>query len=258
MTHSSSTRRAFLERIGVAGAAVSTLGSLETARGYAANDSLSVACLGTGGRCRHLMSALAKVPGVKMTAVCDVYDIPLEKRKKLADPKAIASKQYHALLDRKDIDAVLIASPDHWHVPMAIDACNSGKDVYVEKPLTHQHCEGKLIIEAQNRNKKIVQVGMQQRQHAAYSEGARARKAGRIGEVFKVHLSWNRGGTTRFARGAAVVDPSQIDWKDFLGNAPDQPFDEFRLPQLALVLGFRRRRAHRPDGPLDRRRPLAP
>ncbi len=229
MTHSSSTRRAFLERIGVAGAAVSTLGSLETARGYAANDSLSVACLGTGGRCRHLMSALAKVPGVKMTAVCDVYDVPLESAKKLADPKAIASKQYRALLDRKDIDAVLIASPDHWHVPMAVDACNAGKDVYVEKPLTHDHCEGKAIIEAQNKNKKIVQVGMQQRSMPHIQQARELLKAGRIGEVFKVHLSWNRGGTTRFARGPSVVNPNQVNWKDFLGSAPDQPFDEFRL-----------------------------
>jgi predicted dehydrogenase len=229
MTHSSSTRRAFFEKIGAAGAAVSALGSLETARGFAANDTLSVACLGTGGRCRHLMTALAKIPSVKIAAVCDVYDVPLESAKKLADPKAIASKQYRALLDRKDIDAVLIASPDHWHVPMAADACNAGKDVYVEKPLTHDRCEGNLIIDAQNRNKKIVQVGMQQRSMPHIQKARELLKAGRIGEVFKVHLSWNRGGSTRFQRGPSVVNPSQVAWKDFLGSAPDQPFDEFRL-----------------------------
>ena len=142
MTQSSSTRRSFFEKIGVAGAAVSALGSLETARGFAANDTLSVACLGTGGRCQHLMKSLVHVPGVKIIAVCDVYDVTLQNAKKLADPKAIASKHYRELLDRKDVDAVLIASPDHWHVPMAVDACNAGKDVYVEKPLTHDHCEG--------------------------------------------------------------------------------------------------------------------
>ncbi len=229
MTHSSRTRRAFFEQIGAAGAAVTALGSLETARGYAANDSLSVACIGTGGRCQHLMTALAKVPGVKMTAVCDIWDVNLGNAKKLADPKAIASKQYRALLDRKDIDAVLIASPDHWHVPMAVDACNAGKDVYVEKPLTHDHCEGNLIIDAQNRNKKIVQVGMQQRSMPHIQKARELLKAGRIGEVFKVHLSWNRGGSTRFQRSASNVDPSQVAWKDFLGSAPDQPFDEFRF-----------------------------
>ena len=229
MTPSSSTRRGSLERIGVAGATVGTLASLETARGYAANDTLSVACLGTGGRCQHLMRSLVKVPGVKITAVCDVYDVQLDNAKKLADSKAIASKQYRELLDRKDIDAVLIASPDHWHVPMAVDACNAGKDVYVEKPLTHDRCEGSLIIEAQNRNKKIVQVGMQQRSMPHIQKARELIKAGRIGEVFKVHLSWNRGGTTRFQRGSPGVDPSQVAWKDFLGSAPDQPFDEFRF-----------------------------
>jgi predicted dehydrogenase len=170
-----------------------------------------------------------KVPGVKITAVCDVYDAQLDRAKKLADSKAIASKQYRALLERKDIDAVLIASPDHWHVPMAVDACNAGKDVYVEKPLTHDHCEGNLIIEAQNRNKKIVQVGMQQRSMPHIQKARELIKSGRIGEVFRVHLSWNRSGTSRIKRTPEGVNPAQVVWKDFLGNAPDQPFDEYRF-----------------------------
>ena len=229
MAHSSTTRRAFFEKIGVAGATIGALTSLETARGYAANDALSVACLGTGGRCQHLMKSLAQIPGVKIAAVCDVYDLQLNNAKKLADPKAIASKQYRELLDRKDIDAVLIASPDHWHVPMAVDACNAGKDVYVEKPLTHDPSEGSLIIEAQNRSKKIVQVGMQQRSMPHIQKARELIKSGRIGEVFKVHLSWNRGGSTRMLRGPQGVDPNQVAWKDFLGSAPDQPFDEYRF-----------------------------
>src|SRR5262245_12691522 len=117
MTPSLRTRRAFFANLGAAGSAASVLSSLETARGYTANDTLSIACIGTGGRCQQLMHSLVKVPGVKITAVCDVYDAQLDRAKKLADVKAITSKQYRALLDRKDIDAVLIASPDHWHVP---------------------------------------------------------------------------------------------------------------------------------------------
>ena len=213
MTDSASTRRAFFEKIGVAGAAVGALGSLETARGFSANDTLSVACLGTGGRCQHLMRSLAQIPGVKITAVCDVYDVALGNGKKLADAKAVATKQYRELLDRKDVDAVLIASPDHWHVPMAVDACNAGKDVYVEKPLTHDHCEGNLIVEAQNRNKKVVQVGMQQRSMPHIQKARELLKAGRIGEVFKVHLSWNRGGSTRFSarRVERGPEPGQLE-----------------------------------------------
>ena len=109
------------------------------------------------------MKSLARIPGVSIAAVCDVWDVHLAEGQKLADPKAFATKHYRELLDRKDIDAVLIATPDHWHVPMTVDACEAGKDVYVEKPLTHDLAEGQAVIEAQNKHKRIVQVGTQQR-----------------------------------------------------------------------------------------------
>jgi len=175
------------------------------------------------------MRSLAQVPGVRIAAVCDIYDAHLDEAKKLADPQAHATKHYREVLDRKDIDAVLIGSPDHWHVPMAVDGCNAGKDVYVEKPLTHDPAEGAAIVEAQNRNRKIVQVGMQQRSMPHIQKARDLIKSGRIGEVFKVHLSWNRGGSRRFERGSLGIDPRQVAWKDFLGSAPDQAFDEFRF-----------------------------
>jgi len=228
MVQSATSRRSFLETIAHVGAAAAgTLATLESASGYVANDTLNVACLGTGGRCMHLMKALGQVPGVRIAAVCDVYDARIHESKKLADSKAIATKHYRELLDRKDIDAVLIASPDHWHVPMSVDACSAGKDVYVEKPLTHDLAEGATIVEAQNRSGKIVQVGMQQRSMPHIQKARELVKAGRIGEVFKIHLSWNRGGSTRFQRGPLSVDPAQVAWKDFVGHAPDQPFDEY-------------------------------
>jgi predicted dehydrogenase len=230
MARSDTTRREFLETLSAAGAvAASTLAAAETARGFTASETIRVGCLGTGGRCQTLMRSLAQVPGVKISAVCDIYDVHLEQAKKLADPQAITSKHYKEILDRNDIDAVLIGSPDHWHVPMSVDACNAGKDVYVEKPLTHDPSEGKAIIDAQNRNKRIVQVGMQQRSMPHIQKARELIKSGQIGEVFKVHLSWNRGGTSRFHRRPQGVDPRKVAWKDFLGSAPDQPFDEFRL-----------------------------
>ena len=155
MVRSNGSRRQFLEMIGGASAvAAGTLATLESARGYMANDTIEVACVGTGGRCRTLMKSLAKVPGVRLAAVCDIYDAHLNEGQKLADPKAVATKHYRELLDRKDIDAVLIGSPDHWHVPMSVDACNAGKDVYVEKPLTHDLAEGAAIVDAQDRNRR--------------------------------------------------------------------------------------------------------
>src|SRR6187402_1738565 len=124
-------RRDFLK---TAAAASLTAGFTATAKGFFANETINVACIGTGGRCRKLMESLVKVPGVKIAAVCDVWDIHLDMARNMADAQAATSKDYRAILDRKDIDAVLIGAPDHWHVPMTVDACNAGKDVYVEKP----------------------------------------------------------------------------------------------------------------------------
>jgi predicted dehydrogenase len=175
------------------------------------------------------MSALVKVPGVRIAAVCDVYEPHLLEAAKLADPKASRSRHYRELLDRKDIDAVLIASPDHWHVPMAVDACDSGKDVYVEKPLTHDLSQGKAIIDAQNRHRKIIQVGMQQRSMPHIQKAREAFKAGRIGRLFRIHLTWNRGGSTRFNRGPQNVVPARLAWDDFVGHAPHQSYNEYRF-----------------------------
>src|SRR5262249_21571464 len=124
---------------------------------------IRVGCIGTGGRMQALMKALAKIPGAQMAAVCDVWDENLAKGRELAPPGAFATKDYRAILDRKDIDAVVIGTPNHQHVPMTVAACSAGKDVYVEKPLTHRLSEGAAAIEAQNRSKRIVQVGLQQR-----------------------------------------------------------------------------------------------
>jgi predicted dehydrogenase len=225
----SETRRAFLEAMGGLGAGALLAASVESARGFAANDTIEVGCIGTGGRCRALMKSLAQVPGVRIAAVCDVWDAALGEARKLADPSAVATKQYRELLDRKDLDAVLIASPDHWHVPMAVDACAAGKDVYVEKPLTHDPAEGPRVVKAQDEHKRVVQVGQQQRSMPHIQKARDLIKAGRIGRVLKVALSWNRNTGARFRRGPMGVDPKQLDWKAFLGTAPDQPFDEFRF-----------------------------
>jgi predicted dehydrogenase len=230
MNTQNETRREFFETVGRygAGAAIAISGA-ESARGYAANETLNVACIGTGGRCRTLMKSLVQVPGVRIAAVCDIYDKHLQAGRALADPRAVASQDYHELLARKDIDAVLIGSPDHWHVPMTVDACDAGKDVYVEKPLTREPAEGKPVIDAQNRNKRVVQVGMQQRSMPHIQKAGELIKQGRIGRVLKVHMSWNRNQGGRMTRGPQGVDPNGVDWKAFLGKAPDQPFDEFRF-----------------------------
>ncbi len=219
-------RRGFL----AAGAAATSLFAVESARGYAANDTLNVACLGTGGRSRGtLMPRLARIPNIRLAAVCDVWDGHLAKAAKLADPKAIVEgTDFRRLLDRSDIDAVLIGSPDHWHVPMTIAACEAGKDVYVEKPLTHSLSEGAAVIAAQNKHTRIVQVGTQQRNMPHLKEAREIIRSGTLGTIHRIHMSWNRN-QSRWQRSKYNIDPSSVRWKQFLGNAPLQPFDEYRM-----------------------------
>src|SRR5439155_3031773 len=188
-----------------------------------ANDTINVGLIGFGGRCRHLLQSLVKIPKVRIAAVCDVWDVNLEAGRKIADPKAQTTKAYNEVLDNKDIDAVLIATPDHWHVPITMDACAAGKDVYVEKPLTHDLSEGKSVIAAQNDNKRIVQVGTQQRSMPHIIKAYELLKAGTIGPVHKVHCTWNRN-SPRVQRGKEALDPKSVDWKRFLGNAKPQEF----------------------------------
>lgn len=216
------SRRNFLKT------AALTTAALPTAKVLGANERLNIGLIGTGGRCRFLMQALAKVPNTRMMALCDVYEPNLELAQKLAEPNAVTYRDYHALLANRDVHAVLIASPDHWHTPMTIDAMAAGKDVYVEKPLTHKPAEGQLILDALAKHRRIVQVGTQQRSMPHIERARELVKAGRIGSVVKVHMTWNRN-SDRIRRGPQNVDPKKLDWKKFLGNAPEQAFDEYRF-----------------------------
>jgi predicted dehydrogenase len=112
---------------------------------------------------------------------------------------------------------------------MTVAACDAGKDVYVEKPLTHDPAEESRVIDAQNRNRRIVQVGTQQRSMTHIQKAYELVKQGRIGKVIKAHLTWNRNTGDRMRRGPLGIDPKQVDWKAFLRTAPDQPYDEYRF-----------------------------
>jgi predicted dehydrogenase len=228
MSRPASSRREFLESLGIGTAGLVVGGYAATAAGYAANETLNIGCIGTGGRCRRLMQAVNQIPGTRITAVCDVWDVHLEEGRKLAAEGAFTTKNYHELLARSDVDAVVIGTPDHWHVPITVDACAAGKDVYVEKPLTHDLREGAAAIEAQNSQQRIVQVGTQQRSMPHFQEAYKIVQSGQLGPIHKVHLTWNRN-QARHTRNKLGIDPNSVDWQQFLGNAPQQPFDEYRF-----------------------------
>lgn len=218
------SRRAFLAAAGVVAA-------------YPANDTINIGCIGTGGRAQMLMRTLERVRGTRIVAVCDVWDENLAKARQLAGANAFATKDHRALLDRKDVDAVLIGAPDHQHVPLTVAACEAGKDVYVEKPLTHDLSEGAAVLEAQNRHKRIVQVGMQQRSMPHLQKAYEIIKSGGIGKVHKVHLTWNRN-YARGMGGTYDVDPKTVNWSAFLGKAKNQLFDAYRFRQWRWFWDF--------------------
>jgi predicted dehydrogenase len=223
-----SHRRRFLQS---SAATLPLLAATESARGFLANDTVRIGLIGTGGRCRHLMGSFPKLPGVQVTALCDVWDRRVDEARSAPGAGSgpfFTTRDHRALLDRKDVDAVLIATPDHQHVPITIDAVAAGKHVYVEKPLTHDLSEGPKVIAAVRNSKSIVQVGQQQRSMPHIQKAAELVKAGALGPVFKVALSWNRNTNSRFVRSAPSIPSAEIDWKRFLGPAPDQPHDPWR------------------------------
>ncbi len=153
----------------------------------APSEQIALGVIGAGGRGTLVMSTFQKSPYVRVGAICDVYEPNLERGLSTAakvpgnHPKPY--RNYRELLADKSIDAVLIATPEHWHAQMVLDALAAGKDVYVEKPLCHTPEEGLALVEAEKRSKNIVQVGMQRRSHDLYLQGREIVAAKTLGKV---------------------------------------------------------------------------
>ena len=224
---SSLTRREFLGRAasawGVAG--VVGLPARSWAHVLGANDRVRLGVIGTGSRGTGVMATFQKQPRVEVVALSDVYDEHLNKALGAAGGKAKAFGDYRRLLDARDIDAVLIATPDHWHAPMAIDAARAGNDIYIEKPLTHKLEEGHAIARAVRENKRVMQVGLQQRSGSHY---IRAKQeyfdSGTIGKVTHVRTVWH-GNQFHLRKPDFTAKPAGLDWEAWLGPASRRPFN---------------------------------
>jgi predicted dehydrogenase len=219
-----SDRRTFLTT--AAGLAVGTRLSAATAQG--ANNRIRVAVIGTGGRARGLMNQLKPLAGVEMAAVCDVYEPRMLQAAEIAGPAALKVGDYRRILDDRSIDAVLIGAPDHWHKKMTLDAVAAGKDVYVEKPISHTIEEGVEMVKAVEASKQIVQTGTQQRSWEHWILGKQIVDSGKLGQITFAHTYWYQHAR---AGNYAPVETSQLDWKGWLGPAPDQPFRPERFYQ---------------------------
>ena len=159
------------------------------ARIVGANDRIRTGIIGAGGRGKYLTAQFKEI-GAEMAAVCDIYEPNLQAGLKEASTGAKPFHDYRKLLEDKSIDAVIVATPDHWHARMVIDAVEAGKDVYCEKPMAHKIDEGFAIIEAVRRTKRIVQVGMQRRSAELFLEAKQIMDSGQLGEIRLVTSSW--------------------------------------------------------------------
>ena len=180
------TRRDLL-RQGLATGTMLTFG----ARVLGASDRVRLALIGCGSRGTFLAAKTAICSNTELVAVCDVFQERLESGTTIA-PRAEKVRDHRRLLDRKDIDAVIVATPDHWHASMTIDFCNAGKDLYVEKPLARTIEEGQAMVLAARRNKRIVQVGLQHRSAEHFQRAREIIQSGRLGRIGVLPCRFNK------------------------------------------------------------------
>ncbi len=198
--------------------------AVSAARVWGANDQIRGGIIGSGGRGRYLMAQYKEI-GVEMAAVCDVYEPNLAAGLKVANTGAKSYSNYKRLLEDPALDCVIVATPDHWHARMVIDAVEAGKDVYVEKPMAHTVDEGFRVIEAVRRTHRVVQVGMQRRSFDLFQEGKQIMDSGQIGDVRLVNSWWvNNQASLRHANLAG-----KLDWNQWLGSAPRRELDPMRF-----------------------------
>jgi len=201
----------------------SGLTALASTRVLGANDTLRVGVIGAGGRMGGLLNAADKAGNYQIVAVSDVYGPRRDAIKLRSNGIASTHVDYREVLQQQ-IDAIIIASPDHWHVRMAVDALAAGKDVYLEKPVTHAIEEGAALIRAVRSSKQILQCGMQQRSWSHFRDAVDLIQGGSLGRVPQVRTYWWQNYQVFLA--PKPVDTQVLDWKQWLGGAPDQPFSE--------------------------------
>ena len=201
--------------------------ALSSTRILGANNRIRLGGIGVGGRGAYDLGLGAKAENTQVVAICDVYAPRLAEVKQTLAPNGVTYSDYRELLDRNDIDAVFIGSPDHWHVPMIIDSVKAGKDVYCEKPVSHTIAEGARLLSEVEGSKQVVQIGYQQRSWEHYKVAQGMIAGGKLGDIAMINSWWYQGYRKLMAN-RKPTDPSKIDWQRFLGSAPKQPFDPLR------------------------------
>src|SRR5215203_385813 len=239
------TRRSFLTDAAKAAIGATIIPSIITAKDraksaeeikrpqqyYTANDQLQIALIGSGGMGVADTTTALTVPGIKLVAVCDLYDGRLAEAQKRWGSDIAITRDYREILERKDVDAVIIATPDHWHKDISVAAMNKGKHVYCEKPMVHDISEGAAVVEAQNKNKVVYQVGSQGLSSLGNEKAKELLKAGVIGKLNYAEGFWARMSPTGAWQYPIPPDasPKTVDWESFVANTNKRPFDATRF-----------------------------
>ena len=228
-------RRDFIKRA-AGGAGIPWSRALGARSVLGANERVNMGLIGCGGRGQYVAGLMRRVPNVEFVAVADVHmDRATEAKTWFAPdcqpggPGCRAFQDFRKLLEQKDVDAVLIATPDHWHAVATILACQAEKDVYVEKPLAYTIKEGRAMVDAARRYRRVVEAGMQHRSAAHFREVARIIQSGALGRVHFVRV-WNYLNMSPDGIGRAPdsAPPPGLDWDFYLGPAPAVPFNKNR------------------------------
>jgi predicted dehydrogenase len=199
-----------------------------------ANDRIGVGLIGSGSQGRYDLGSFLKTTQVDVVALCDVWDLRLSETLvglNLSSEKVKSYKDFRKLLEHKDIDAVIVATPEHWHAIPTIMACEAGKDVYVEKPISHTILEGRRMVEAANKNNRVVQCGTQQRSGEHFQKVAELLRSGRIGRVTEADTWVLRGTSVQSRMQTSYPDtdpPEGLDWDMWLGPAPYHHYNRNR------------------------------
>ena len=196
-----------------------------------ANSKIRIALIGAGGQGNGDLRDALLNKDVELAAAADIYDGRLTRIKEVHGAHVFTTRDYREVLARKDVDAVIVATPDHWHATISIDALNAGKDVYCEKPMIQKIEEGRRVIDAAKKSGRIFQVGSQYASALSFQKIGSLLKSGAIGELNMVE-AWLDRNTAMGAWQYSIppdATPQTVDWDRYLGNAPKRPFEPIRL-----------------------------
>jgi predicted dehydrogenase len=204
---------------------------MSTNKTYSAGDQVQIALIGAGGMGTADAITCLTVPGVKIVAVCDLYDGRLADAKKRWGNDIFTTRDYREILERKDVDAVIVGTPDHWHKDISVAAMNKGKHVYCEKPMVHDISEAPAVIAAQNKNKVVFQVGSQGMSSLGNEKAKQLLKEGAIGTLNYAEAFYARMSPTGAWQYPIPADasPATVGWDTFLANTTKRPFDATRF-----------------------------